>query len=1392
MQVRTIAPFGDTFYLAHDNPDWDAFTFNFEKTGTTGGSVSVSFDDANKTLTIRVDNDAKYETILAALNDPLGTEGTAGWAITNPVGGALPPSNVPTVTHDPVTGAITGGVWIVNSQGDPRDPAVPTSLVSSTGSGVYRPHQYSADGRSTLVGNGLYLQHTDVSWDNININFITDSRHDGDIVISYDGTTLNVMMGTDVPYDALLYALNNPSGLASTWTDGTTTINISAWLRPNGSAIPTNQLPKANDLRWVDSNGMTATVTSPVAGAATGAIGVADLTSTGLDLTHLDPKWDNMRISFVAVATADAPQGGMAISGAMGTDGILNISVTYDSAAGYTYEDMLDALNGNWTGKPVGIGDLSWNSTAAQATTALPITTIANAITLGTVTYTTGGTVPYPPLNHTVNSGSTWREITANDIAAIFDLNNALSRGSERAAALFNVSTTVDNDGTGAMRLYDYYVNSSGKFAGYVHDLNLTSTHMKELGYTLVQTKTAFENVFGGGSTGGNVVTTAAELVTALNNSAYWGWKMCPELIAELAKENAAGVYYDATDPPVITAQLAPGNHGLSAVSTFQEVAYYGNPNDGTALQFLGDLNSPNIRFVVGGTNTQLSVDRTTVPAVEGTAQAVLTAQDSGASLTITAIGKGGGYDDVQFVFKRVGEDAAGLLSPDRRDGWVEYDPGTSFAYAQATFTDAVTGQSVANSAFYVTATERGDLYNNVDIVMRLDEYYTSPEPVTVFFDSSTKQLRISIDSSRAGNVTTNDIIAAINKANVGFNAELSYSEDPLNNGLGTLANVGLSSSRFTSVANTGNTGGHEGGTVTVWLADANAGPGAPDSASAGVYRSPTQEDIVRLINTDPVVGKMFSARAYNTVQATHGKQIDFVNDGPIVTSGGLIQPALITVHLATDAVGNVTTTAADLEKWWNSLNPALVDNISVSVVRPAGAVWDDCNDPYGYGLLGGTVRRGECDEWIINDIQFVGWDNNAQQQHYVAQKSMGIMTSQNGINSSYQLIAKNLGPEWDGYTIEYIHDSSVTGYFADNLVSGAGTNPCDDPIYSGLQRDDCGTLITPNSTTEKGLRLIFDEATKKIIVYMNQGRTTANDIQQLINNDPRTRKLFEVVQLGNGSGVVSRDDNTLQTTGGAAAPGNLNGAKLLFGSDATDYYLIFRSTEYGSNKFVDVQASSVVAGGSTSFTTSDKYGNTETKTYGKDVDALINGIKATASGLNASINTSSLAVSFTFSEHAGTTAGYATGFSINGGGATFQVGPDVVSQQQITMGIRSINTVLLGGASGVLNQLREGQDADLRKDPNKAFRIVQESLLAITSIRGRLGTMQRATLETNINVLNDTLSALTEAESQIRDTNFAEETSNMTRAQILVQANMNTLGIANQIPNYMLSLLGR
>jgi flagellin len=48
----------------------------------------------------------------------------------------------------------------------------------------------------------------------------------------------------------------------------------------------------------------------------------------------------------------------------------------------------------------------------------------------------------------------------------------------------------------------------------------------------------------------------------------------------------------------------------------------------------------------------------------------------------------------------------------------------------------------------------------------------------------------------------------------------------------------------------------------------------------------------------------------------------------------------------------------------------------------------------------------------------------------------------------------------------------------------------------------------------------------------------------------------------------------------------------------------------------------------------------------------------------------------------------------------------------------------------------------------------------------------------------------LKEAESSIRDADFAQESANLTRAQILVQSGTNVLSLANQNPQNVLSLL--
>ena len=188
----------------------------------------------------------------------------------------------------------------------------------------------------------------------------------------------------------------------------------------------------------------------------------------------------------------------------------------------------------------------------------------------------------------------------------------------------------------------------------------------------------------------------------------------------------------------------------------------------------------------------------------------------------------------------------------------------------------------------------------------------------------------------------------------------------------------------------------------------------------------------------------------------------------------------------------------------------------------------------------------------------------------------------------------------------------------------------------------------------------------------------------------------------------------------------------------------------------------------------------------GQDASATINGITANSDGNKLSLNTSVLDLSFNLT--AESTAD--VGFTISGGGALFQLGPNVVSNQQARLGIGSIATSNVGGPSGRLYELQSGNAKSLANDTTGAAKIVDEVITEVTQLRGRLGAFQRTTLQSNIAALQDTVASLTEAESSIRDADFAKESAALTRAQILVQSGTSVLAIANQNPQNVLALL--
>lgn len=83
----------------------------------------------------------------------------------------------------------------------------------------------------------------------------------------------------------------------------------------------------------------------------------------------------------------------------------------------------------------------------------------------------------------------------------------------------------------------------------------------------------------------------------------------------------------------------------------------------------------------------------------------------------------------------------------------------------------------------------------------------------------------------------------------------------------------------------------------------------------------------------------------------------------------------------------------------------------------------------------------------------------------------------------------------------------------------------------------------------------------------------------------------------------------------------------------------------------------------------------------------------------------------------------------------------------------------------------------------------IDSALTAVSSLRSTFGAIQNR-FESVVTSLQATSENLTAARSRIQDTDFAAETAQLTRAQILQQAGTAMLAQANQVPNTVLTLL--
>lgn len=261
---------------------------------------------------------------------------------------------------------------------------------------------------------------------------------------------------------------------------------------------------------------------------------------------------------------------------------------------------------------------------------------------------------------------------------------------------------------------------------------------------------------------------------------------------------------------------------------------------------------------------------------------------------------------------------------------------------------------------------------------------------------------------------------------------------------------------------------------------------------------------------------------------------------------------------------------------------------------------------------------------------------------------------------------------------------------------------------------------------------------------------------------------------------IVAAVNNDKQATGVEAAlinPLNANSG------------VVFRSVGWGSDNFVEINE----LYDSDPFVVAKTDGSTAQRDEGRDAVALVNGATARGRGLDLILNTRTLDLNFSLKDDLGLGS---THFAITGGGALFQLGPDVTPNQQVNIGVQSVAATRLGNANvGFLSQIMEGEQFEVMGSPvqaAKASEIINESIRQVSVLRGRLGAFERNTLQPNINSMTITMENLTASESAIRDTDFAAETSKLTRNQILVNAGTSVLALANSTSQSVLNLLGR
>lgn len=258
---------------------------------------------------------------------------------------------------------------------------------------------------------------------------------------------------------------------------------------------------------------------------------------------------------------------------------------------------------------------------------------------------------------------------------------------------------------------------------------------------------------------------------------------------------------------------------------------------------------------------------------------------------------------------------------------------------------------------------------------------------------------------------------------------------------------------------------------------------------------------------------------------------------------------------------------------------------------------------------------------------------------------------------------------------------------------------------------------------------------------------------------------------------VVTRINSFTDQTGVIADTNGTGGATRLY------------SVAFGTSASVQVSSNVAAAADSTGF------GTTALSDFGSNVVATVDGTSFSGDGNVITVNSGpATGLSFQLATGTGATAnqtvsGAVGNITILDNSLVFQIGPNQNQTARVSIGSALPEGLGLGVTGNLFANLSEIEVTSASK-ANAAIGIVDQAVDDVTTLRGELGAFQKNTLESTASNMRATLENTVNAESVIRDTDFAEEIANFTKHQVLVQSGISVLSSANQMSQMVLQLL--